>query len=260
MVKTTILLQAWLCCAAASAAPAEVPHSLKACGDVNEFPPYTYYERKDGKMKESVAGFNVDYLAALLGPDRRGVSVVLLPWKRCLLLAAQGHYDLVLDVSGQAQRQRDFYIANAHYSIRPIMMFSEKMPPPPGDSPDVLAHYSRCEVLGWDYTGYGMPPGVGVVAVPSTLDGALRMLRIGRCQVMVHNLELVLGMRQVGKQDLLEGLTYRHIAWLPVYELHFAVSRKLPYARPLVEMLNRGRLAMNKSGETQRLLKKYLPD
>lgn len=259
-MRVRAALSTWFCCAAAYAAPAEVPRQLTACGDVNEFPPYTYFEREGGRMTPAVAGFNVDYLAILLGARKRSVNVELLPWKRCLLLGGLGKYDMVLDVSGQAQRQRDFYIAASHYSIRPIMMFSEKMPPPPGDTPEVLAHYSRCEVLGWDYSLYNLRPEQGGVVNPSTLDGALRMLRIGRCQVMVHNLELVLGMRQVGKAELLEGLTYRYISWLPTYELHIAVSRKLPYARPLVDLLNRGRLDMNKSGETQKLLKKYLSE
>lgn len=250
---------AWFCCGAACAAPS-VPRELKACGDINEFPPYTYFERQEGRMTATVAGFNVDYLASLLGAEKRSVAVELLPWKRCLLLGSLGKYDLVLDVSGQSARQRDFYIAQSHYTIRPIMMFSEKMPPPPGDTPEVLAHYSRCEVLGWDYSIYKLRPDQGNVMNPATLDGALRMLRIGRCQVMVHNLELVLGMRQVGKRDLLEGLTYRHVTWLPTYDLHIAVSRKLPYAPQLVDLLNRGRLNMNRSGETQRLLKKYLSE
>lgn len=259
-MRILAILLAWFCCVAAHGATVDVPRQLKACGDINEFPPYTYFERHDGKLTEAVAGFNVDYLAGVLGAGKRSVTVDLLPWKRCLLLGSQGRYDMVLDVSGQAARQRDFYIAESHYSIRPIMMFSEKMPPPPGDTPEVLAHYSRCEVLGWDYSLYNLRPDQGSVTNPSTLDGALRMLRIGRCQVMVHNLELVLGMRQVGKQELLEGLTYRYISWLPTYELHIAVTRQKPYALRLVELLNRGRLDMKKSGEMQRLQRKYLSE
>lgn len=251
---------AWFCCAAAYALPAEVPRQLTACGDANEFPPYTYFERAGGQPTAAVAGLNVDYLGLLLAASQRSVKVELLPWKRCLLLGALGKYDMVLDVSGQPQRQRDFHIAQSHYAIRPIMMFSEQMPPPPEDTPEALAQYSLCKVLGWDYPPYDLPPDGGSVMTPATLDGALRMLRIGRCQLMFHNRELVLGLRQVGKGDLLEGLAYRYISWLPSYELHIAVSRKLPYARPLVELLNRGRVEMERSGEMQRLQRKYLSE
>lgn len=259
-MRALVMLPMLLCCVAATAAPGEVPRQLTACGDINEFPPYTYFERDAGKMTPVVAGFNVDYLGILLNASQRSVTVELLPWKRCLLLGALGKFDLVLDVSGQALRQRDFYIARSHYSIRPIMMFSETMPPPPGDTPEVLARYKRCEVLGWDYSLYKLRPDQGGVTNPSTLDGALRMLRVCRCQVMVHNLELVLGMRQVGKAELLKGLTYRPITWLPTYDLHIAVSRKLTYARPLVDLLNRGRQDMDRAGEIQKLQRKYLSE
>jgi polar amino acid transport system substrate-binding protein len=249
----------WLAGMPARAAAVDVPRHLKACGDINEFPPYTFFQREDGKITGQIAGFNHDYLAALLTPSQRDVQISLIPWKRCLVLAAAGQFDLVLDSSGQAERQRDFFVAQSHYSIRPIMMFSKEMAAPNGTAPEDIADYSRCEVLGWDYSGYNAPTLHGQVMRPSTLDGALRMLKIGRCQIMVHNLELVLGMRQVGKEALLEGLDWKYLHWLPSYELHLAVSRKLPHALALVQLLDQRRLQMRRSGETDKILKRYFP-
>ena len=55
-MRTLALLLAWSCCGAACAAPPDVPRQLKACGDINEFPPYTFFERQAGRMTPAVAG------------------------------------------------------------------------------------------------------------------------------------------------------------------------------------------------------------
>ena len=68
----------FVCCLAVGAlllvspaAHADVPHTLRVCGDVDEFPPYTFFLR-DGNIKtNTAAGYNIDYLNTLLSASGR---------------------------------------------------------------------------------------------------------------------------------------------------------------------------------------------
>jgi hypothetical protein len=53
LVATGVLL------ALAAHARAALPPTLRVCGDVNEFPPFSYHQRVDGKKSLTVAGFDL---------------------------------------------------------------------------------------------------------------------------------------------------------------------------------------------------------
>jgi ABC-type amino acid transport substrate-binding protein len=248
--------------APAHAGDAAVPRQLRVCGDQSEFAPYTYYTRAGASgaaaKRGAVSGYNVDFLAELLSPAGRAASITLLPWKRCLAMAAAGQFDMVLDAGDTQERRRAFLLAQAHYKITPVLLFHHDRPPGPVESAQEATALKRCEVLGWDYAGAGTPPQDDNVSRPATLAGALAMLRAGRCQVMIYNLELLQGLRQLGEDAGLDGIEHQPLPWVPSYRMHFAVSRKVRYAEPLLALLNQGIARLARTGAPERLLRRHL--
>lgn len=236
----------------AMAANQPVPQTLRACGDIGEFPPYTY------RIGGEVTGYNVDMLRALLAGSRRSVTFSLLPWKRCLAMSAAGQFDIVLDAAGTPDRRRDYLLVRSHYAISPIYLYSTAQAAPELQSQQDLLRYRRCEILGWDYSGTGIPNADDQVTRPATIDAALSMLRNARCELMVYDRELVLGLQQLHGQAWLDGLGYKVIPWLSPYALHFGVSRRLPYAQALTALLDEGVATLQKKGESTRMLERYL--
>ncbi|MRV71307.1 transporter substrate-binding domain-containing protein [Duganella sp. FT92W] len=235
---------------------ADVPKQVRACADTNDFPPYTYRSRKEAK---DVMGYNADYLRQLLAPQGRTLSITQLPWKRCLADTMAGLYDVVLDAAGTPERQRQFHLARSHYAVTPIILFDRRRPPPPVANPNELTQLTRCEVLGWDYSGAGVTAASVPVSAPTTAASALNMLRAGRCQVMLYDLELLHGLQLVGDDALAEGLDYRPVSWVPTYRMHVGVSRKVPYAWDLLRMLDRGVERMEQEGAGARILARHIP-
>lgn len=243
-----------------AAEAAEVPKQLRACADSNEFAPYTYTSRKGGgEVAGEVTGYNADYLRELLAPLGRSVTISRLPWKRCLADTMAGRYDLVLDAAGTPERQRQFHLARSHYSVTPIVLFDRRRPPPPFSNPKDLEQLTRCEVLGWDYSGAGLAAAAAPASAPATAAGALAMLRAGRCQVMLYDLELLHGLQQVGEQALVEGLGHLRLPWVPTYDMHVGVSRQVPYAWELLRMLDRGVERMDRAGARARIMARHIP-
>jgi ABC-type amino acid transport substrate-binding protein len=239
-------------------AQAEVPQQLRACGDVAEFPPYTIVVRNaDGIRTGEPGGYNIDYLNALLAAEGRSVRYTLLPWKRCLAMAAKGDFDIILDVSDSPERQHSFLLAQGHYMISPGLIYRTSEPTPRVRNAQDFARYRRCEILGWDYSPLGIKVREGV-SQPASVEAAMAMLRAGRCQIMYYNLELLEGLEEIQALDRMKGLAYLPLPWMKRYQLHFGVPRPLPYAEELRIMLDRGIDQMRKSGEAARLLERRI--
>lgn len=223
---------------------------MRVCADSNDFAPFTY------TGKHGVDGYNVDYLKGMLTPIGRHAAITRLPWIRCLALAAAGEYDIVLDAVKVTSRDAEFAYGRNHYSLTPIVMYRKGLKLPPIKAPADLAPFKQCQVLGWDYSLAGVPMVNDGVTKPTTQGAALEMLRSGRCQIMVYDLELIPGMRLLPGGD--DDLAYVPLPWVTKADMYMMVSRALPYTRELVEMISTGVDRMEKSGEAARLLARHV--
>lgn len=221
-----------------------VPQTLRACGDSAGFAPYTYAENG------SVQGFNIDYLQSLLARSGRKAEVTLLPWKRCLLLAAQGQFDLVLDVASLEQRHKEFLLPQSHYSVTPFFAFRSGPAPQAPISKQELSAMRRCYVAGWNYSVSGTQEKPELIVTGSSLTAAVKMLRAGRCDILLAPLELL--------ESLVGELQFRPVPWAPAAKLHFAVSRNVAYAQPLVDLLDEGIAHARETGAAKRLMTRHL--
>ncbi len=242
-----------------SSVRAEVPKVLRVCGDINEFPPFTYAVRDAARQLTTVAGYNVDYLERILQASGRRATYSLLPWKRCIALAANGHFDLVLDVVKAAERERYFMFPPVLYTLTPIAIFSSARPVPELNDPKDLNAWKVCAPLGWDFTLAGITTPESS-SHPTSLEAALAMLRIGRCDALLFEREVVDGFRQRdGSNPISEReFTFKPLRWRSKSEFYVVVSRALPYRDELLTLLDRGIAEQKKSGAAQRLLRKHL--
>ena len=243
------------------AASAALPQQLRVCGDLNETAPYTYFARNGGAVSGAVTGYNVALLDTLLAASGRSARYTLLPWKRCLALAAAGQFDIVLDAVQTPERQRDFYYPRAHYTITPILLFSKARPLPKVRLATDLAPFSLCQVLGWDYSLAGIDQPEALLSRPPTLNAALDMLRAGRCQVMIYDRELLRGLASTGSAATarLADLDFLPLPWLTSVDMHWMVSRAPAYAAELHGLLDAGIASMQRSGQARRLLLRSAP-
>jgi polar amino acid transport system substrate-binding protein len=82
----------WLLALVLAQAPVHASDlQVRACGGANEWPPSSYFTRRDGRLTTEVTGYSPDVLAAALQGSRFQPQVTLLPFARCLAEARAGH-------------------------------------------------------------------------------------------------------------------------------------------------------------------------
>ncbi|PRC93650.1 substrate-binding periplasmic protein [Solimicrobium silvestre] len=241
-----------------TSAKAEVPKELRVCGDLAEFPPFTYFVRNETQISQVVAGYNIDVLNEVLATSNRSAIVTLLPWKRCQAVAAQGQYDIVLDISKAPVREHDFAFTKVVYTLNTIYIYSMERPEPIINSTDDFKRFSFCIPIGWELTQFNIPV-KSITGQPYSSKQAIEMLKVGRCDVAIYYKELLRGDRLIGSGGILNDpkIKYKLVPGLPKPEFFMAVSRALPYSDDLVQLLNSGIEQMKKTGEEERLLRLY---
>ena len=235
-------------------AMAEVPRTLRACGDAAEFAPFQYFEREAGRRTERVVGFDVDLLRRIMADAGREVQIDMLPWTRCLVLAAQGDFDIAMDGIKSPARERDFLMAAPHYALIPVFIYLKSRPKPALGSRKALAGERVCSQAGYNYAPYGVPNEM-IRNRARTLDDAAAMLKLGRCSVMLQEVEILRANATLGGIDLMGGAEFEHEfpSWVGQIPFHFMVSRKLPHRIELLALLDAGIARLKKSGELERL-------
>ena len=246
--------------ASAEPAPTAIPLTVTACDEIGEFPPYIYLQRENGRPVGQPTGYSVDFLEAALAPSGRQAAVTLLPWKRCLESVAAGEIDLVLSASRTNQRLQDFILLDPAYELHHIYVFDRRHPPPKAENTAELAQSTLCGQLGYNYEAGGIV-GTASIEEARTFEGAIDMLLAGRCQLLVAYREVVEGHSRLDGRDLLPpdrfGIETMNDA--RPEPMSMMIGRKLPYGAALAELLNQGTAALKKSGEADRLLRRYVP-
>jgi polar amino acid transport system substrate-binding protein len=239
------------------AGAAEIPRTLRACGDSNEFAPFSYFQRDNGRPTSTVAGFNVEVLQAIMAEAGHDATIVLVPWARCISLATRGDYDIVLDGVKSPIRERDFLMPASHYRLKPVFLYLKDKPPPPMRSNADLATQRICSQRDYNYEPFGIPDKL-ITNRARTIDDAAEMLRRGRCSIMLQEYEILQAYSALNGKDLLASpdLDFFEPKWIKEIDFYFLVGRSLPYGNELVRLLDRGIARMRKSGELERLRNK----
>ncbi len=243
----------------ASAGAAALPDTLRACGDVAEFPPFSYYQRADGKKTREVTGFDLDVLRIVAREHGMKLVVDLLPWPRCLAMAARGGYEVVLDGIKSPIRERDFLFPESHYSLTPIFLYLTARPKPDFTSKEVVAKLRICSQADYNYEPYGVPNAL-ITNRARTVEDAAQMMKLGRCDVMINVLEILHGYATVGGIDLLRDKEYAYDfpTWMSKIDFYFMVGRTVPARAALIEAIGQSLAGLRKSGELERMRQRHM--
>ncbi|MES3007967.1 MAG: transporter substrate-binding domain-containing protein [Pseudomonadota bacterium] len=238
----------------------EIPTRLTACGDADGYPPFSYFERRDGQETNTVAGYDIDFLRELLTPLGHTIEFSLLPWLRCLNLVSTGEIDIALDVSRFPERDRQLRFPRSHYATTAILIQLRQPELIAITTPAELERQRICIINGWAFASLGMSENARPVGTPPTPAAAANMLRTGRCSILPYSLEAMIGNALLDPDFILstDEFTYAPIPWALGGEKHFGVSRQLPYGESLVELLDQGITRMLETGDAERIRQDYL--
>lgn len=242
-------LSAILLCGAAKA-------EIRACSTDANFPPFSY--RPPGE--NAVRGFTPMLLRRLAALGGFGpVRIDALPWRRCLLLAAYGSYQLVLDAPTAEVDAAPYLVSESYYAVHSNYYYSADRWPNELriTQLDQLRHLNICGLLGNTFDGFGLDSLRRVDTGATNYPQLIGKIHSGRCDLFIEKSEVVAGMALVDP-DLSNLFSNRELRYGPVPEegptgLHFLVSRKAENARRLLEAINQGLDTLQRSGELDRL-------
>ena len=247
--------------AARDEAPA-APSTVRICDDANEWPPYTYTERRDGQPTGQLMGYSVELVRTIL--ERRGVSyaIELLPWKRCLMEVRDGaRFQMLLNASATPERERDYLLSTAYHQTHSYVFYDRKRYPGGLSlkSAEDLQPYLLGGIRGYAYPMLSDAQRSRMLRT-GNYPALFRMLQLGRVDVLVEDYEAMRGLERTGALGALDaaGIAAQALPGTPPLQYHMMFSRD-PRGSALRQLVNEELMRLQQSGELQRLQQRYLP-
>lgn len=244
-------------CQANSVAP---PSKIAICEDGSEWPPYTYFERREGKKSERIIGFAVDVVHDIFSRNGLQYSLELIPWARCQAEVRLGkNFQMALNLSYSEERARNYLLTRPYYQTTSYYFYSRRHNPNglPIHSVADLKSYAVCGLLGYNYTGYGLKPGE-VDQQARDFPAVIAKLHNRRCDLFVEKLEIMTGFLVIGEPFLQDkDLGRAAIPGMEQAPFHMAISPAMPQASALRKLLDEELLKMENSGKLKLLWQKY---
>jgi polar amino acid transport system substrate-binding protein len=233
---------------------------IRMAEDAGEWPPYTYYERVDGKPTRKVIGYSVDVVDRIMNRHGLAYEVELLPWKRVMTyLDAGGDYLCALNATWSPEREQNYLLSRPYYETTAHYFYSKKRYPHglPIRQISDLRNYKAGGMLGYNYSHYGMEPGQ-VDDNAKNLTQLMAKLHAGRIDVALENIENVVGYCLTVSDVLADGtIGYAPVPGIEPVKFHMLFP-KSPSGAELKRIIDEGIEQMEASGELERLLRKYV--
>lgn len=244
--------------ALAEAAPAGA-YTVAICDDENEWPPYSYYRRVDGRKTAEVTGYAVSVLKEIFERRRVAYTIDLIPWPRCLAVSILGkQYGMVLNMSYNAERAKSFLFSRPYYSTTAYYYYSRQNYPSGiaiAGAADIRKH-RVCGLQGYNYEGYGMAPGE-VDQGAKNFEALISKVKLGRCALFMEKDEVMTGYAAIGKHYLADpDIAKAPIPGMKASLFYFGISKRFPQAEELRKLIDEELLHMEASGRLVELWKK----
>ena len=235
-----------------------LPAVLKVCDIGNEWPPYTFYKRENGRQTKEVVGYSVDFLKAILRPAGIDISVQLLPWKRCQHMVDTGAYDLLLNASLNLDRAARFLVSKPYYELTDVYVSLSRRRIPLVATPQDFSNLNVCGEMGYNYWNFGLPD-ERIDTSYQTLGAAIKKLHAGYCDVVLTRLEIAAAQKFLGDSDYVSDPQYqvRKLPYAAPTPFHMMLSRRTRYAKTLLDAVNQGIDRLQQSGEASSLMQNY---
>ena len=236
---------------------------VRICDDGAEWPPYSYYVRKNHEKTSELTGYSVDVIKIILTKNAIPYEIELLPWKRCLAEIDQGDkYVMALSATENPERDKLFWFSDTYYKTHYYVFYS-KVSHPSGlvlQGQDDLNHYRLGGIKGYAYSELTAVNKDQMVLTGDYIE-LVKMLHAGRFDIFAEDYEVIAGMSAVGSYDFMNDpkLGRTPLAGMPANEFHMIFSRKNPEGLRLMLLVNKELASMKNSGELERLLSQYVP-
>lgn len=233
------------------------------CEDSDGFPPYIWdNSNQKNNIRAGATGFNVEFIEAILKKHRVKALFKFLPWKRCLKYVESNEIQVVLDLVNTEERANKYLMTNAFFKTTAYYFYDKKLNPKglkinkPSDLPKAGL---ICGRLGSNYTKYGIS-NEEVWRTARSFEQMLMQLYIGRCNLFLGRFEVLLGYKVRGQDYFSDGrLGFAPIPTVKPSRFHMGISRKFKFANELKKIIDEGINTLKDSGETEKILKKYIP-
>lgn len=262
MRRLFLSLPLLLLCSSPQAEPSLRGWTVQVCDDANEWPPYTYVERVDGRKTGRVQGYSVELLERLLQPLGVQARIELLPWRRCLQEVKRGQdFQMLLNATRNPERERDFFITSPTYSTRTYFFWSRRVHPQGLQvrGQEDLKRYRLGGVHGYTYSQLDQIDMASLQRAPNYAS-LVQMLHLNRIDVIVVGEEVFHGLTGLPGYELAQDPDLGR-APLPIEKpnaFHMMVSRQHPLGPALYTALQRELNQLRRSGELDRLLARHL--
>jgi polar amino acid transport system substrate-binding protein len=241
---------------------AGAPHpltSIAICDDENEWPPYSYYQRIDGKKTEVLAGFAISVIKEIFSRHGIDYKIDLIPWPRCMAVSALGkQYGMVLNLSFNEERAKTFLFSRPYYSTTAYYYYSRRNHPDglAINSPSDIRKYRVCGVAGYNYEGYGMAPGQ-VDQGAKNFPALISKMQLGRCALFLEKDEVMTAYAAIGKDYLADpDIGKAPIPGMKPNLFYFGISRRYAQAEEIRTLIDDELQHMEANGKLSELMKK----
>lgn len=237
-----------------SVGQAQAGQPIRLCDDQSGWPPYAF---SDPKNPSTTTGASVELMFEVLKRAGYEPQLSLLPWKRCLLQVEKGTIDIVLHASLNEERRQKFLVSQPYYHVTSGLFYvRSKFPKPPAIATvAAMRPYRYCGLLGYNYAMYDLPE--------SQLDSGskdessrLEKLRLGRCDFVLGDVEILKGFAAMGKINL-NDLSFITIPGIQPIEFHALVSKSSDQGTKLLQQIDEGIVALKADKTYAKIFKKY---
>ena len=230
--------------------------------DGSEWPPYTYYQRVDGKPSTEIVGFSVDVITEILGREGIDFKIQLLPWKRAQAEVEDGsEFQMFLSGSWSEERALKYYISHPYYSTSGYYFYS-KTKFPEGlsvNNLDDIKKYSIAGLAGHSYADYGIASSE-IYQGTNSYSALIGQILLGRYDIFLESLEIIAGYSTI-TENVLDNpdLAYVKVPGMKTVEFYMMFTKN-EVGLELKKVVDKGLSEMNEAGRLTELLKKYIPE
>lgn len=249
MRRLLLLGLMFICSAAAAAEPVRI-----CVGDVNVWPPFTYWQGSSYQEKaDSLTGSATTLVLDALKSHNIDYQFYFMPWARVQheLTQERGRCDLTWDASYRAERAEYSYFSVPLYTIQ-LGYFT--LPDNHEDLKDLSVDGVLCGVNGFNYENFALSREPSLYL--NSVQQALNMLQKERCDWFVSEIEPIYGGIQLGLYKIDRPIVHHFLARNKPY--HVQVRRSLENSMPLLNQLNDYFLDAQQTGRAQAVFDRYL--
>ncbi len=238
-------------------------HVVNVADDLAEWPPYTYFVRKNGQATQKIAGLAVDIVDQIFTSHHIKYTMELLPWQRAQAEVEKGNrYHMLLNASYSDKRNQVYLLTKPYYQLNPYIFYSKKYHPEKlliSGVEDVKKRFKTCGIFGYSYAARGFEENE-VDAWAKNYGLLINALHKHgrRCDVFIEGYEIMIGFTVIGKPFMTDPLLgYVKLPGVKQEPFYMMISRHIPHANELVEIIDKGIIRLVKTGQMRALFDKY---